>query len=49
MWGEERGCACAATDHCQRRTSAHPSAFVDRCLGTPSAAAVDGRGEACVR
>ena len=61
---EERGCACAAVDHCQRRTSAHPFAFVDRCrrrrsarpcaavdrcLGTPSAAAVDGRGEACVR
>ncbi|KAK9213079.1 hypothetical protein WN943_002466 [Citrus x changshan-huyou] len=59
--GEEMmGCACAAVDHCQRRTSAHPSAFVDRCrrrrsacpcaavdrcLGTPSVAAVDGRGE----
>ncbi|KAH9783780.1 Biotin synthase [Citrus sinensis] len=44
MWGEERGCACAAVDHCQRRTSAHPSAFVDRCRRRRSArpcAAID--------
>ncbi|KAK9181259.1 hypothetical protein WN944_024396 [Citrus x changshan-huyou] len=44
MWGEERGCACAAVDHCQRRTSAHPFAFVDRCRRRRSArpcAAVD--------
>ncbi|KAH9648474.1 hypothetical protein KPL70_025596 [Citrus sinensis] len=38
----------AFVDRCRRQRSARPCAAVDRCLGTPSAAAIDGRGEACL-